>query len=130
MSTLKWLNDMVCGIFNTIDASIQGKILFTNHGRRNGHDIPMVEVKLDSVETATAIRRAYVNKKKASFEFGKLHLAYSVTLGTWIRTDILRGIDNQFAEEGRVEMYVAAYSSRPVIHIKESEPKIRKGLML
>ena len=54
------------------------------------------------------------------FDFGKIHVANSVTLSTRVRTDIMRGIAVQFTVEGRVSMFVAAYSSRPVIHIKDS----------
>ena len=53
------------------------------------------------------------------FDYGKIHAANSVTLSTRVRTDIMRGIAVQFTVEGRVSMFVAAYSSRPVVHIKE-----------
>ena len=75
----------------------------------------MVEVKVDSVETAMAVA-----KKKAGQDFGKLHVANSVTLGTRIRIDILRAIMNQFSEEGTTEMFATACTSRPVLHIKET----------
>ena len=115
----KWLHDMVGRVFHEIDPSLKGKILFVNHGKRNGHNIPMVEVRVDTKENAIALRKAFVAKKKMGHQFGKLHLANSVSLGTRVRTDILRGIAAQFSVEGQLSMFVSAYNSRPVIHIKE-----------
>ena len=80
----------------------------------------MVEVKVDSREAAMSLRRAFVTKKKNGFDFGRLHVANSVTLGTRIRTDVMRGIANQFSVEGSVDMFISAYSSRPVLHVKET----------
>ena len=34
----KWLHKMVGQVFNTIDNTIKGKILFVNHGKRLGRD--------------------------------------------------------------------------------------------
>ena len=116
----RWLNEMVCRVFNEIDSNLRGKILFINHGKRNGRFVPMVEVRLDSRENAIALRRSFVDKKKSGHNFGKLHLANSVSLGTRVRCDILRGIATQFTVDGATSMFVSAYNSRPVIHIKES----------
>ena len=102
-----------------IDSSVKGKILFFNHGSRQGRDIPMVEVKVDSAATALTLRRGFVAKKKPGGDFGKLHVANSVTMSTRVRTDIMRGIAPQYSVEGKLDMFVAAYYSRPVIHIKE-----------
>jgi hypothetical protein len=38
----KWLHDMVGQVFNNIDSSIKGKIIFVNMGKRQGREIPMV----------------------------------------------------------------------------------------
>ena len=54
----QWLNKIVCGIFNSIDSIDSGKILFINHGRKMGNEIPMLEVRLEKPESA--IRRAFV----------------------------------------------------------------------
>jgi hypothetical protein len=66
-----------------------------------------------------ALRKAFAAKKKMGIDFAKIHVANSVTLSTRVRTDIMRGIATQFAVKDQVEMFVSAYSSRPVIHIKE-----------
>ena len=78
---------MVCKIFNDIASHVKGKIMFINHGRRDGQNIPMVEVKIDTKEAAMSPRRCFVAKKKSGHDFGHLHLANSVTLRTMVRTD-------------------------------------------
>ena len=51
-------------IFNKMDSSVKGKILFINHGKREGRNIPMVEVKVDSKEPALGLRRGSVAQKE------------------------------------------------------------------
>ncbi len=75
----------------------------------------MVDVRFDSRDTAIAIRKAFVNKMKGGMQFGRLHIANSVTLATRVRVDILKSIVKQFSIKGKDEMYVVAYNSRPVI---------------
>jgi molybdopterin converting factor small subunit len=90
----KWLQDMVKKILDVIEPNPKGKILFVNPGKRDGQNIPMIEVKMDSKEAARSIRRSFVLMKKNGHDFGRLHLANSVTLGTRVQTDILRAIAN------------------------------------
>jgi hypothetical protein len=81
----------------------------------------MVEIRFDTKETAKSVRRAFVEKMKKGEQFGKLHIANSVTLATRVRVEILRAIAKQFTVSGSEEMYVVGYNSRPVMHIKTSE---------
>ena len=56
----------------------------------------MVEVKLDSRQTAIRIRFKYMEAKKAKIiNLGKLHVTNCVTLATHVRADILRAIAYQ-----------------------------------
>ena len=64
----------------------------------------MVEVKIDSKEAAISFRRCFVAKKKSGHDFEQLHLANSVMLGTKVRTDIVKGIASQFADEGQTSL--------------------------
>ena len=59
----KWLHKMVCKIFNETDLNVKGKIMFINHGKRKGRNIPIVEVKIDTKEAAMSLRRCFVAKK-------------------------------------------------------------------
>jgi hypothetical protein len=89
----------------------------------------MAEVKMDSKESAFKIRNTFVTKKKEGEEFGRVHIANSVCLATRIRVDILRAFAKQYGEEGGRVMYVSAYSSRPVLHIKDKTGNQRPSVL-
>ena len=83
-------------------------------------NIPAIEVKFDSKETAFHIRSALVQAKKiGTAELGALHFSNIVTLAPRVSADILRGVSDQWADSGKVKMYVSAFNSRPVIHVKD-----------
>ena len=58
------------------------RILFVRPGSSNGRAVPMVEVKLDSRETALDIRGKFVQLKKDRADLGSLHIANCITLAT------------------------------------------------
>ena len=60
----KWLRNIVDGLLNRIVPGTSEKIVFFNQGRSRGREIPMVEVRVDSRETAFKIRNTFVVKKK------------------------------------------------------------------
>ena len=60
-----WFDAMVVGILQTLDPAGSGKILLIKPGKHDGRNIPMVEVKMESKDTARRIRAAYVNMKNA-----------------------------------------------------------------
>ena len=115
----KWIRDIVDELLNRIVPGSSEKIVFINQGRNLGKDIPMAEVKIDSREHALKIRNTFVAKKKAGEDFGRIHIANSVSLATRVRVDILRAFAKQFGVEGVEEMYVMAYISRPILHIRD-----------
>ena len=94
------------------------KIAFINQGKNAGRNIPMVEVKLESRELAFKLRNTFATKKKNGEDYGRIHIANSVCLATRVRADILRAIAKQMAPESGEDMFVSAYNSRPVLHIK------------
>jgi hypothetical protein len=47
-----------------IQPDFSGSIVFVNQGKNNGRDIPMVEAKLNSIEAATALRKAFAERRK------------------------------------------------------------------
>ena len=119
----QWLNDMVCSILNKIDPDNPGRILFISHGKNDGRAVPMVEVKIDSAEAALRVRKIFAQKKKNGVDFGRIHVANSVTLATRVQADILRAIAKIHHKQGYFELYVTAYSSRPILHILEKQNK-------
>jgi hypothetical protein len=82
--------------------------------------IPMVEVRLDSVASAIAIRKAFADRKKAGEDFGRLFLANCVGLATRVRVDILKAIAKR-CTEGNDTAFVVAFTSRPMLHIRTTE---------
>ena len=125
----KWLRNIIDTLLNQIVLGSSEKIIFINQGRNWGRDIPMAEIKMDSRESAFKIRNTFVAKKKGGEDFGRVHIANSVSLATRIRVDILRAFAKQFGEEGDEEMYVSAYSSRPVLHIKDKTGNRRPSVL-
>jgi len=115
-----WLKTTVESIFKKISNDFTGKILFVNQGRNNGKMIPMVEVRLDSVASAIAIRKAFADRKKAGEDFGRLFLANCVGLATRVRVDILKAIAKR-CTEGNDTAFVVAFTSRPMLHIRTTE---------
>ena len=87
-------------------------------GKGDGRAIPVVEVRLETKETARRIRAAYVAAKNAKVDLGRLFVANSVTLATRVRCDIMRAISQKISKPGIEEAYVTPFSSRPVLHIK------------
>ena len=75
----------------------------------------MVEVKLDSRETALDIRGKFVQLKKDRADRGSLHIANCITLATRVRADILRALAAKLNNGGR-DYFVSSYNSRPVLH--------------
>ena len=84
-------------------------------GSNNNRAIPMVEVKLDSRETALDVRGKFVKLKKDLADLGSLHLANCVTLATRVRADILRALA-VILNNGGKDYFVSSYNSRPVLH--------------
>ena len=102
----------------TIDPESSEKINFVKQGRSNDKEIPMAEVRFER-EIASKIRKMFVEEmRKAGHDFGRVYMANCVTLATRVRVDILKSIVKQFTGKDDLEMYVAAYTSRPVLKIK------------
>ena len=114
----KWFDTLVKALIERVAPGSPEGVLFINQGKANGRDIPMAEIRFRNREMAFEIRKTFVARIKAGEDFGRVHIANSVTLGTRVRVDILKAIVQQFKGEGGVEMKVQAYSSRPTIQCK------------
>jgi hypothetical protein len=80
----------------------------------------MVEVKLDSMINALAIRKAFAEKRKnrklpQSVE--SLFVTNCVNLATRVRIDVLRAIAKKVTNDKDIA-YVSGFISRPMMHIK------------
>jgi hypothetical protein len=112
-----WLREIVTETIKSIKEDFNGKILFINQGKNNGRDIPMVEIKLESAEIASEIRKMYAEKRKAGKDFGRLFVANCVGLATRVRVDIMKAIAAKLTSTSQIA-YVTAFTSRPILHIK------------
>jgi hypothetical protein len=118
----KWLNNIVMSIINDVDKNFKGKVLFVNQGRNNGREILMVEIRLDSVEAAAGIRKAYAETRKAGKEFGQLFIGNCIGLSTRVRVDIMKAFVAKITNSDQVS-YVSAFTSRPILHVKPKKPE-------
>jgi hypothetical protein len=68
------ISDVDCNIVGPIHNAIEPNsslhIVFTIQGRKNSKEIPLAEVKIDSSELATKIRKQLVAKKECWSGFG------------------------------------------------------------
>jgi hypothetical protein len=119
-----WLRKLVIDTITLVKPDFDGNVGFINQGKSNGKEIPMVEVRLGSVEVATAVRKAYAEKRKEGdgSSMGKLYMSNSVTLSTRVRIDILKSISKKISND-KESGYVAAYSSRPILHVRTKTGK-------
>lgn len=115
-----WLRELVINTIKKIKPDFDGKIGYINQGKNNGRDIPMVEAKFMSAAAAIEIRKIFAEKRKEEDgkRFGRLYLANSVSLSTRVRVDIMKAIAKKISNKSMAS-HVAAYSSRPVLHVRE-----------
>jgi hypothetical protein len=72
-------------IFDVSKFGFKGKVQFASQGRNNEHMVPMVEVKLDKVEYAAEIWKAFAEKRKKEKLTGclkKVVITNSMNVGT------------------------------------------------
>jgi hypothetical protein len=115
----QWIRQIVVDMIKSFKPDFDGKIGFVNQGKNNGKEIPMVEVKLGSIESAASIRKAFAEKRKEGDgkSLGRLYVANSVTLSTRVRIDVMKAIARKISK-GSEAAHVAAFSSRPILHVK------------
>jgi hypothetical protein len=114
-----WLRAVVTESIRKFKPDFDGKIGFINQGKNNGRDIPMIEAKMESIVAATAIRKAFAEKRKEGDgkSMGRLYVANSVSLSTRVRIDVLKAIAKKLTNASD-QAHVAAYSSRPILHVR------------
>jgi uncharacterized membrane protein YgcG len=118
---LEKLKELAMDIFKEIKPDFVGKILFASQGRTAEGSLPTVEVKLDKVEHAIAIRKAFAIAKKNGVLKGhleKVFIANSVNPPTRVRIEIMKAIAKKITTT-RDQAYVVGFIPRPVMHIKK-----------
>jgi hypothetical protein len=107
--------------FYVTKSGFKGKVLFASQGRNNEHMLSMVEVKLDKVEYAAEIWKAFAEKRKKEKLTGcleKVFITNSINVGTRVRMQILKAIAKRITNA-----LVVSFISRPAIHIKLTSDK-------
>jgi hypothetical protein len=115
-----WLRKIVDDVIKSVAPDFTGQIVFVNQGKSNGKMIPLVEVKLDTVENANIIRKAFAEKKKSGADLGRLFIANSVNLATRVRVDILKALARKVSDLNLIA-YAVPFISRPVMQIRSKE---------
>jgi hypothetical protein len=121
------LKSLVAEIFAEIKPGFEGKILYASQGRSD-QTFPTVEVKLDKVEHAVAIRKAFADKKKKGKMSGcleRVFLSNSINIGTRVRIEILKAIAKKISNDKEFA-FVASFISRPVMHIRQKNDRNKK----
>jgi hypothetical protein len=112
------LKQLVAEVFEAIKPGFKGKILYASQGR--DLSFPMVEVKLDKLEYAVEIRKAFAEKRKKEKLSGileKIFISNSINVGTRVRIEILKAIAKKITSD-QEQAYVVSFISRPIMHIK------------
>ena len=92
---------MVTDTIKKFKPDFDGKLGFINQGKNNGRDIPMVKVKMDLIEVATSVRKAFAEKRKEDDgkAMGRLYVANSVSLLTRVQIEILKSIAKKVSND-------------------------------
>ena len=118
---LEKLKELVMEIFIAIKPDFKGKILFASQGRSPDISMPSAEVKIDKVEHAIAIRKAFaIQKKNGSLkgDMEKVFIANSVNPATRVRIEIMKAIAKKISNADD-QAYVVGFIPRPVMHIRK-----------
>jgi hypothetical protein len=113
----KWLRELVGNTLNQVEAGSSDHMLNLIQGWKGSANIPLAEVRMDSVELAVKIRKQFAAKKKSGTDFGRVYLANSVTLGTRVRIEIMKVMAKCCANDNEI-MHVSAFSSRPMLYVR------------
>jgi hypothetical protein len=119
---IEWLKNLAMDIFKKLIPGFPGKIFYLNQGKNADKLLPMIELKMDKVENAFAIRKAFALKRKDKSlpaELDSLFVSNCVNLATRIRIDVLKAIARKITNDKDVA-YVSGFISRPMMHIKKA----------
>ena len=119
-SRVDWLKTLAMKIFVELIPGFPGKIIYLNQGKAMDKFLPMVEIKMDSVVNAVAVRRAFAAKRKDKSlpaELDTLFVTNCVNLATRVRIDVLKVLARKITDSKDLA-YVSGFISRPMMHIK------------
>jgi hypothetical protein len=119
---IDYLKKIAVEIFETLIKVFRGKIMFLNQEKSQEQLIPSIEVRLDSPDHASAIRRVFAekrSKKELPTHLHKLSVTNYVNLvATRVRIDIMKAIARKLSNTKEIAC-VSGFISRPMMHIKK-----------
>jgi hypothetical protein len=119
------LKTIANGIFEKLIPGFQGKITYLTQIRNQaGQPIPMVETRMENLEQALSLRKAYAEKKKNKSlgkDLDSLFISNCVSLATRVRVDVLKAIARRLTNREDLA-YVTGFTSRPMMHIRKAGP--------
>jgi hypothetical protein len=118
------LKEIVAEVFGKITPGFVGRVVYLSGGKQPTLAQQMIEVKMDKVEHAVAIRKAFAEKRKKKelpSELDSLFLTNCVNLATRIRVDVMKAIARKVTNTNDLA-YVAGFTSRPMMHIRKAGP--------
>jgi hypothetical protein len=115
------LREVAMEVFTFLIPNFPGKITFISQGKAASTPLPMIEVRLDKVEHAAAVRKAFAEKSRSRLltgDYERLFITNSVNLATRVRIDVMKAIAQKVTSQN-VKAYVVGFISRPVMHVKK-----------
>ena len=119
---IDFLKKLAMEIFQKLIPGFEGTIMYVSQGKQTSDQLPMVEVRLEKLEHAVAIRRAFAEKRKSKDlpkDLDKLFVSNCVNLATRVRIDIMKSIARKVTGKDDLA-YVAGFISRPMMHIRKA----------
>jgi hypothetical protein len=119
---IEWLKNLAIDIFKKLIPGFPGKIFYLNQGKNADKLLPMIELRMDKVENAFAIWKAFALKRKDKSlpaELDSLFVTNCVNLATRVHIDVLKAIARKITNDKDVA-YVSGFILRPLMHIKKA----------
>jgi hypothetical protein len=119
---IEWLKNLAIEFFKKLIPGFPGKIFYLNQGKNADKLLPMIELRMDKVENAFAIRKAFALKRKDKSlpaELDSLFVTNCINLATRVCIDVLKAIARKITNDKDVA-YVSGFILRPMMHIKKA----------
>ena len=112
-----WARAAVDAALHSIIPDSDKNIQFCSPNRNVNAGVPVCEVKFRDKEMALKVRKEFGKMRKEKRYEGSIFISNCVTLGTRVRTEILKAIARKCTGSSE-DMYVHGFTSRPVLQVK------------
>ena len=112
-----WARAVVNAALHSFVPDSDKNIQFCSLNRSVNAGVPVCEVKFREREVALKVRKEFGKMRKEKRYEGRIFISNCVTLGTRVRTEILKAIARKCSSPSE-DMYVHGFTSRPVLQVK------------